>query len=205
LTRKVAGMSESTTSLAGSASAVFTRRSVAILVALVAVHWGFLILEGRPAWCKHGFGIWSNAWTHCTSQNFLDPYSFSHALHGIIFYWALTLLWPKSPREWRLIAAIAIEIGWEVLENSPWVVERYRQQTASLDYTGDSILNSIGDVLWTVVGFYFAARVSWKVALFVFVVVEVVLLFVIRDNLTLNVLMLFVPLDSIQQWQLKGG
>lgn len=198
-------MSEMNTSLAGNTSAVFTRRSIAILAALVAIHWGFLVLEGRPAWCKHGFGIWTSASTHCTSQNLLDPYSFSHALHGIIFYWALALLWPKSPQEWRLIAAIALEIGWEVLENSPWVVERYRQQTASLDYTGDSILNSIGDVLATVVGFYFAARVSWKVALITFIVVELALLYLIRDNLTLNVLMLFLPLDSIKEWQLQGA
>jgi hypothetical protein len=198
-------MSHSATPPSGYTSAIFTPRSVAILVALVTIHWGFLIFEGRPAWCKHGFGIWSNAWTHCTSQNLFDPYSFSHALHGIIFYWALTLVWPKSPREWRLIVAIGIEIGWELLENSSWVVERYRQQTASLDYTGDSILNSIGDVLSTIAGFYFAARVSWKAALLTYIVVELALLYFIRDNLTLNVLMLFIPLDAIQQWQLNAS
>jgi hypothetical protein len=198
-------MTQSTGPPAVNSRAIFTRRSIAILVALVVIHWGFLILEGRPAWCKYGLGFWTNAGTHCTSQNFLDPYSFSHALHGIIFYWALAWLWPKSPREWRLIAAIGIEIGWELVENSPWVVEHYRQQTASLDYTGDSILNSIGDVLSTIVGFYFAAHVSWKVALATYIIVELVLLFTIRDNLTLNVLMLFMPFESIKEWQLQGG
>lgn len=197
-------MSHSATPPSGYTSAIFTPRSVAILVALVTIHWGFLIFEGRPAWCKHGFGIWSNAWTHCTSQNLFDPYSFSHALHGIIFYWALTLVWPKSPREWRLIVAIGIEIGWELLENSSWVVERYRQQTASLDYTGDSILNALGDLAACISGIAFAARVPWKVSLAFFVVVELLLVATINDNLTLNVLMLLWPIEAIKQWQLSA-
>jgi hypothetical protein len=88
------------------------------------------------------------------------------------------------------------------LENSPWVIERYRQQTASLDYTGDSILNSVGDALSTIVGFAFASQFSWKVALAVFVAVELALLYFIRDNLTMNVIMLLLPLESLKEWQM---
>jgi hypothetical protein len=106
------------------------------------------------------------------------------------------------PLQWRMLTAVVIEIAWELLENSPWVIERYRQQTASLDYTGDSILNSIGDVISTIVGFAFASQFSWKVAVATYVAVELVLLFTIRDNLTLNVLMLFFPVESIKLWQL---
>jgi hypothetical protein len=161
-----------------------------------------LYLEGRPGWCKYGLGLWTAAWTHCTSQHFLDPYSLTHILHGIIFYWLLRPFASKLALHWRLIAAMVLEIGWELLENSPWVIERYRQQTASLDYTGDSILNSVGDVLSTVIGFAFASQFSWKTAAGVFVVVEVALLYFIRDNLTLNVFMLFFPLESLKEWQL---
>jgi hypothetical protein len=84
------------------------------------------------------------------------------------------------------------------------VIERYRQQTASLDYTGDSVVNSLADVVSTIVGFVIASRVSWRVALAVFVVVELGLLYFVRDNLTLNVLMLFFPLESLKEWQLRG-
>jgi hypothetical protein len=101
-----------------------------------------------------------------------------------------------------MIWAMAIEIGWELLENSPWVIERYRQQTASLDYTGDSIVNSVGDLLAIVVGFYLAARVSWKMAIAIFLVLELWMLWVARDNLTLNVLMLFFPIEALKQWQM---
>jgi hypothetical protein len=183
---------------------LFTRYSLAAAVALVLVFAGLLVLENRPGWCKYGLGFWSAAWTHCTSQHFLDPYSFSHVLHGVIFYWALYPFRSRFELNWRLVAAIAIEIGWELIENSPWVIERYRQQTASLDYAGDSIINSIGDVLSTIIGFYLASRVSWKAAVVVFVVLELWMLYAARDNLTLNVLMLFWPLESIKQWQLQA-
>ena len=103
-----------------------------------------------------------------------------------------------------MILATGLEMGWELLENSPWVIERYRQQTASLDYMGDSIVNSVGDVLCAVVGFWFASRVGWKWAVVVFVVIELGLLIAVRDNLTLNVVMLFWPLEAVKAWQLRG-
>jgi hypothetical protein len=180
----------------------FDRRSLIVLAILFLAFLGLLVLEQRPAWCKYGFGLWSAAWQHCTSQHLLDPYSMSHVLHGIIFYWALRPFAAKFAFHWRLVAAVALEIGWELLENSPWVVERYRQQTASLDYTGDSILNSVGDVLATIVGFAFASRFTWKASVIVFIAFELWALYLAKDNLILNVLMLFFPLESIKQWQL---
>jgi len=187
-----------------SIKVLLTRRTLLPVMGLFLAFGGLLWLEGRPAWCKFGLGFWSAAWTHCTSQHFLDPYALSHVLHGIILYWLLRPFASKINLQLRLIAAMVFEIAWELLENSPWVIERYRQQTASLDYTGDSILNSLGDLLATVIGFYFASRFSWKAAAVVFVAFEVWALYMARDNLTLNVLMLFHPLEAVKQWQLSG-
>jgi hypothetical protein len=181
---------------------LFDRRSLIAAGVLLAIFVALLVIEQRPLWCKYGIGFWSGAWQRCTSQHFLDPYSLSHVLHGVIFYWALRLLPDKIPLRWRLVAALALETGWELLENSPWVIERYRQETASLDYTGDSILNSLGDVLVTIVGFIFASRYSWKISVAVLVAFELWMLYLARDNLTLNILMLLYPLESIKQWQL---
>jgi hypothetical protein len=181
---------------------LFTRRTALAAIVLTFLFLVVLWATNRPLICKTGIGFWTGAWSHCTSQHFLDPYSLTHVLHGIIFFWLLQLLVPKVALHWRLLIAIAVEIGWELVENSSWVIERYRQSTVSLDYSGDSILNSIGDLLTMIFGFAIASQFSWKVAAAVFVVVEVGLLLTIRDNLTLNVLMLFVPIETIKQWQL---
>jgi hypothetical protein len=181
---------------------LYTRRTAVAIVAAMAAFVAILWASGRPWICKTGIGLWTGAWSNCTSQHFLDPYSLTHVLHGVIFYWALQLAAPKMPIHWRLFLAVAIEIGWELVENSAWVIERYRQHTASLDYVGDSILNSTGDVVSTLLGFYLASRFSWKAAVSLFLVIEIGLLLTIRDNLTLNVLMLLVPSDGIKQWQM---
>jgi hypothetical protein len=102
------------------------------------------------------------------------------------------------------VLALGLEIAWELLENSPWVIERYRQDTAALDYTGDSVINAVGDVASAVVGFIVASRFTWQVSVAVFVVFELWMLYVARDNLTLNVLMLLHPSDAIRDWQLSG-
>ena len=183
---------------------LFTRPTIVITIVLIAVFAILLALQGRPAWCKEGLGLWTDAWTRCTSQHLLDPYTLSHVLHGIIFYWALVPFATKLELHWRMIAALVVEIGWELLENSAWVIERYRQQTAALDYFGDSILNSVGDVIATVIGVAFAARVSWKIALAVFIVSELWMLYVARDNLTLNIVMLLAPIEAIEEWQLRA-
>jgi hypothetical protein len=182
----------------------FTRASLLAAIALMVAFWVVLYLEGRPGWCKYGLGFWSAAWQRCTSQHFADPYTLSHVLHGIIFYWLLRPLAGKLSLAWRMFVGMVIEVGWELLENSPWVVERYRQQTASLDYTGDSMLNAMGDLLAAMAGFHFASRVSWKWGVAVFIAFELLALYLARDNLILNVIMLFLPLESLKEWQLQG-
>jgi hypothetical protein len=172
-----------------------------ILVSLVVLA-TMLALMGRIAWCECGFGWWtSDAYSSETSQHLADPYSFSHILHGMIFYGMLAWLAPSWRMTSRFAVAVAIELAWEVLENSPMVIERYREQTAALGYTGDSILNSLGDMLSCMLGFWIAlrlpARWTWALA----VAEELAMLVWIRDNLTLNVVMLIVPLDAVKQWQ----
>jgi len=180
---------------------LFTRKTALIVVAMLLTFVAILYFEGRIAWGKAGFGIWSEAWTNTTSQNFLDPYSLSHFLHGVIFFWFLRWVAPRVPLSTRLILAVALEMGWEMLENSPMIIERYRQGTASLDYMGDSILNSFGDVLCSILGFAFASRFDWRVSVLTFVVFELLGLYLARDNLTLNVIMLIAPLGVIKEWQ----
>ncbi len=157
-------------------------------------------------WCSCGFHLWtSEAWSSSTSQNFADPYSFSHALHGLLFYWFLGVVAKKMPLRYRLVAAVFLEVCWEVFENTPFVIGRYRTATASLQYFGDSVLNSVGDVASAIFGFWFAARVPWKWSVAAFIALEILMLFTIRDNLTLNILMLVHPFAAIRQWQEAGG
>src|SRR4051812_2758468 len=163
------------------AERIFTRRIVvAGLLLLVAVDVA-LELMGRTFVSDSGFGLWAGARSHNTSQWIADPYSASHVLHGIFLYWLVLPL-----REWlsaggRLIAAMVVESCWELLENSPAIIERYRANTASLDYFGDSILNSSCDILCAVVGFCLAWRFGWKWMAAVIVTVELLMLYFIRD------------------------
>ena len=187
---------------ARNGDALFSRATLLVGAAMILIYAVVLQFSGQPGWCKYGFAIWANAWTNCTSQQVLDPYSFSHVLHGILLFWMLWPLAGKISLRWRAIVALGIEIGWELLENSPWVIERYRQVTASLDYSGDSVINSFFDVVLAVVGFAIAARFSWKVSVALFIVLELAALLIARDNLTLNVIMLFRPIDAIREWQL---
>jgi hypothetical protein len=135
------------------------------------------------------------------SQHLLDPYSLSHVLHGILFFGVLWLLRRRISLPWRFAIAAAIEIAWEMAENSPIIINRYRTATMALGYTGDSILNSLGDIASFLVGFWVAKklRLWWSVA--IFLAVELLLLWWIRDNLALNVLMLLWPIDAIRRWQ----
>lgn len=183
---------------------LLTRRTALAALVLLFVFLGFLWLEGRPAWCGSGLALWSAAWSHCTSQNIFDPYSMTHVLHGVIFFWLLRPLAGRVPLGWRLVAAMGLEIGWELLENSPWIIARYRQDTAAFDYTGDSIVNSLGDVAATVAGFAFAARFEWQASIALFVIFEVTMLWLSHDNLTLNILMLLWPIEAVKTWQLTA-
>ena len=179
-------------------------RVSAVLISMAAALAGALSLMGRRAYCECGLSLFTvRAASAETSQHLLDPYSFSHVLHGILFFAAFALLLPKVTMAWKVIAAAALEIAWEIAENTPLVINRYRDATAALGYTGDSILNSLGDLACAMFGFWLAARlpVRWTVA--TVVLVELLMLLTIKDNLTLNVVMLLYPVDAIREWQLR--
>jgi Protein of unknown function (DUF2585) len=186
----------------GSSERVFTWQIACFLFAILIVHAATLHFMGRIAWCKCGFGLWtSHAWSSETSQMLADPYSATHVVHGILFYVVLHFLVPRASLRVRFMAAVIAEIGWEIFENTPFVINRYRAATASLDYTGDSVLNSVGDVLSAILGFWLAARLPWKVSLAIVVGLELLLLVTVRDNLTLNILMILYPIEAIKRWQ----
>lgn len=139
------------------------------------------------------------------SQRFADPYSFSHILHGVLFYAALWLTARSASLTTRALGALLLESAWEVLENSPIIINRYREVTISLGYEGDSVLNSMGDVVMMAIGFGLAARLRlWQSLAFV-ALVELVMLALLRDNLTLNILMLLYPIDAIRDWQMAAA
>jgi hypothetical protein len=180
------------------------RRALTVTGVLLALFWLTLFLLGRQWLSDSGFGLWAGAWTENTSQWVADPYTFSHVLHGICFYWLLLPWRRRLSVAVRFLIAGLVEAGWEILENTPLVIDRYRAATASLDYYGDSILNSTFDLIAALVGFWLASRLDWKWVLLVVIAIEAVSAIVIRDNLTLNVLMLFYPAESVKAWQLGG-
>lgn len=135
------------------------------------------------------------------SQQLFDWYTLSHIIHGFIFYGLFWLIAPKAPLHVRLFLALGLEIGWELVENSNFIIERYRANTSSVDYFGDSILNSVFDTFSMVLGFFLAARLPIWVIIVTAVFFEILALIVIRDNLILNVIMLLHPFDFIRQWQ----
>lgn len=139
-----------------------------------------------------------------TSQMIADWYSLSHIVHGMIFYSATWLVARRSPVEWRFLASLAIEAAWEVAENSPIVIDRYRATTAALGYTGDSILNSMSDISMMALGFLLARKLPVLASIGLLLLLELVPLFVIRDNLTLNVMNLIAPNKAVQAWQSTG-
>jgi hypothetical protein len=178
-------------------------RAAAAALLMIAATAALLFLMGRPRICTCGaIDLWVNeANSSRTSQMLADWYSFSHVVHGFLFYAGLWLLFRKWPAERRFLAALAIEAAWEIVENTPMIINRYREETAALGYTGDSVLNSVSDIAMMALGFLIARRlpVSWSVA--IVVGLELIPLIVIRDNLTLNVWMLLAPNDSIRAWQ----
>lgn len=160
--------------------------------------------QGRIWWCacSRPF-LWDgDIWSSHNSQHLFDHYSFTHILHGVLLCGLLWLLIPRVRLVWRLWAATLVEALWEILENSRFIIQRYREATIGLGYEGDSIANSIGDVACCAFGFLLAWRLGLWRSVMVFVVTELVLLVCVRDNLTLNVLMLIHPIDAIKSWQM---
>ncbi len=175
--------------------------AIAVMAAMAFVLW----TQGRIWWCKSGDAALyvNDAWNSGhTSQHLFDPYTFTHVLHGVMFSWLATLILSRLKMIWRFVIAVAAEAAWEVLENSAWIIERYRQNTASLDYFGDSIFNSVGDVIACGIGFWIATKIGMWRSLIFFVLVELILLLWIRDGLLLNILMLLYPFDGIKSWQM---
>ena len=167
-----------------------------------------LNFQGRIWICKWDspFYLWSSdVWSKHNSQHLFDPYMFTHLLHGVAFYWLGRLIIQKRISfAWLLFTAIFLESIWEVVENSAVVIDRYREATASLEYFGDSILNSVGDVIACFAGFLIAFKLRlWKSLAF-FLLVEIALILAIRDSLLINILMLIWPVEAIKVWQMGG-
>jgi len=136
-----------------------------------------------------------------TSQMLSDWYSPSHIVHGLLFYWLLWVFFRRWPVQRRFLAAVAIETAWEVIENTPMVIDRYREATIALGYNGDSVINSVSDIAMMALGFLVARRLPVWVSVALAITLELAALIVIRDNLTLNIIMLVAPNDAIRAWQ----
>lgn len=175
--------------------------AIGLVLLLVVV---LLRAEGRMFICTCGqFAVWtSDTCSSNTSQQLLDPYSFTHVLHGFLFFWLIALLFRRMNSSWQICLALLLEGAWEVFENTRFVIDKYRTETAALGYTGDTIVNSLGDLMCALVGFTIARQLGLRRSLIVFVVVEVVLIVWIRDSLLLQILMLVRPVEAIKLWQM---
>lgn len=175
-------------------------------VLILALHPIVLRWQGRRWWCACGQPfLWAgNVHSSHNSQHLADPYSFSHIEHGILLYGLFTWLWPRMSLCWRFVLTLAVEAGWEIVENTNYVINRYREGTIAFDYLGDTVGNSIGDILSCLIGFYLARWIGFWGSLAFIVMTELVMLFWIRDNLLLNIVMLLHPFEGIKHWQAGG-
>lgn len=170
---------------------------------LVAVQAAVLFLFGQPAICTCGYvKFWEGVVLSAgNSQHLSDWYTFSHIIHGILFYALLTYFFPKLSVWTRLVMATGIEAAWEIAENTPTVINHYREQALALGYTGDSIINSVSDTLMMVVGFFLARRMAVWAVIALALFLELWVAYEIRDNLTLNIMNLLYQFDFISTWQ----
>lgn len=184
-------------------------RALAATAGVLLLVLAVLLAMGRPLICACGtVKLWHGV-VHSAenSQHIADWYSPSHVIHGLLFYFLAWVLWTRwhvfgeVPARWALPIAAAFEGFWEILENTPFVIDRYREATVSWGYTGDSVVNSMADIGWMIAGFVLASRLPAWVSVALALGLETLTLILIRDNLTLNVLMLLWPLDSVRQWQ----
>lgn len=190
----------------GTRSALTRKTWPLAAVAVAAVAAFVLRAEGRMWLCDCGrVRAWvGDAWSAETSQQFFDPYTLTHVLHGLAFCGLLALLLPRVGWRWRFVLAVAAESLWEVIENTDFVIQRYREATAALGYRGDTVVNSLGDIAACSVGFLVARRLGWPRSVLLFVATEIFLLFWIRDSLVLNIILLLYPSEKLRAWQQAG-
>jgi len=179
--------------------------AIAFLMVLVVTGSIELLMGRSPLGPDGKFGLWDgNIWSSECSQRLADPYSFSHIGHGILFFGLLWLVARKLPIRYRFLIALVLEASWELLENSPLIINRYRAATIAQGYVGDSVMNSLSDVVMMSLGFLLAARVHPWMSVVVLVAMEIGCALWIRDNLTLNIIMLIHPIAAIKAWQMAG-
>lgn len=178
-------------------------KPLAVIAALFATQASVLYFFGQPIICACGYitlyvyEIWSSQ----MSQQLFDWYTFSHIIHGFIFYMVLRWIFPTKSVWWRLAIAVGIEGAWEIAENTPWVIEAYRQQALAKGYVGDSIINSLMDNVSMMAGFMLAYKLPWKWTLAIAIAFELGVAYFIHDNLTLNILGFIHHFDFIDRWQ----
>ena len=161
-------------------------------------------VEGRLFLCDCGhFAFWTgDTCSANTSQQLFDPYSFTHVLHGFLFFWLMALLFRRLNPSWQIGLALLLEGAWEIFENTRFVIDKYRTETAALGYQGDTIVNSFGDLTCALAGFLLARKLGLRRSLIVFALVELVLILWIHDSLLLQILMLVRPIASLKAWQM---
>ena len=184
-------------------SPAFRGRHVLIAAAVLALTVLVLLLMGREPICKCGHvKLWHGVTLSSeSSQHISDWYTPSHVIHGLAFYGLFWLIARRQPAGVRLILATIVEAGWEILENTPLIINRYREATISLDYYGDSVINSVSDISAMIAGFMLASRLPVWATLALILIAELVAAYVIHDNLFLNILMLIYPLEAVRRWQ----
>ena len=176
-----------------------------IVAAITAVMAAAMLAMGRHPICTCGtIDLFHPALDSGNSQHLFDWYTPSHIIHGFLFYALGWLVLRSRPPGERFLVAVTIEAAWEVLENSPIIIDRYREATMALGYSGDAIINSVADVAAMAIGFAFARRAPVWLTVLLAIGFELLTLAIIRDNLTLNVVMLIAPVDAIREWQTAG-
>ena len=182
------------------------RKTAALALVILALAAAILLAMGRHPICTCGsIDLWVNGRdSPKTSQMLADWYSLSHVVHGLLFYAGGWLVFRRWPVGQRFLTALLLEASWEVIENTPFVIDRYRETTAALGYSGDSVINSASDILMMCVGFLAARKLPVWASVLLLVALEVIPLFVIRDNLALNIWNLVAPNAHIAAWQAGG-